>query len=91
VLPCPAAPYEFLHNSASQQSSYILNTNPMTQLDAEQFCRDNGMHLVTWASRAEQNEVRLGGFLRGFQGLLVTLQPMCLLPSTLALRLLAVL
>jgi hypothetical protein len=30
----------------------------MSQADAEQFCRDNGMHLVTWESAAEQNEVR---------------------------------
>lgn len=90
MLPCPAAPYEFLYNSVSQQSSYILNTSPMTQVAAEQFCRDNGMHLVTWASRAEQNEVRGGGLLGGFQGLLAALQPTCLLSSTLALHLLAV-
>ena len=56
--PLPAAPYEFSYSSASSKSSYILNTNPMNQADAEQFCRDNGMHLVTWESAAEQNEVR---------------------------------
>ena len=47
-----------MYESRNTQSSYILNTNPMNQKDAEDFCRGNGMHLVTWASRAEQNEVR---------------------------------
>jgi hypothetical protein len=56
-LPDAAAAYEFKYSSASSQSSYILNTNPLSQVDAEQFCRDNGMHLVTWESAAEQNEV----------------------------------
>jgi hypothetical protein len=54
----PTAPQEFRYDSNAQNSSYILNTNPMSQTDAEEFCRCNGMHLVTWASRAEQNEVR---------------------------------
>jgi hypothetical protein len=57
--PLAAAAYEFLYESAATQSSYVLNTNPMNQKDAEQFCRDNGMHLVTWESRAEQNEVEV--------------------------------
>ena len=52
-----AAPYEFRYNSASSGSSYILNTNPLNQSEAELFCRDNGMHLVTWESAAEQSEV----------------------------------
>ena len=33
----------------------------MSQADAEEFCRCNGMHLVSWESRAEQNEVRRPG------------------------------
>jgi hypothetical protein len=48
-----------MYESASQSSSYILNTKAMSQKEAEEFCRCNGMHLVTWESRAEQNEVEL--------------------------------
>ena len=47
-----------MYESNSLQSSYILNTNPMSQPQAEEFCRCNGMHLATWESKAEQNEVR---------------------------------
>jgi hypothetical protein len=54
-----AAAYEFRYNSA-QGPSYILNTRPLSYADATQFCRDNGMHIVTWESAAEQNEVRTG-------------------------------
>jgi hypothetical protein len=50
-----------MYKSASQDSTYILNTNSLSQKDAEEFCRCNGMHLVTWSSKAEQNEVSLIG------------------------------
>jgi hypothetical protein len=35
----------------------MLNTNPMTQKDAQQFCFDNGGHLPGYDSLAEQIDV----------------------------------
>lgn len=49
-VPC-AAPGVWAYDSIAQGASYLLNTNLVKQGDAEQYCRDNGGHLVVYASR----------------------------------------
>jgi hypothetical protein len=45
------------YNSPSFNKTYILNTARLSNNDAEQFCRDNGGHMASYAAAAEQNEV----------------------------------
>ena len=54
----PAAPNVFNYTSSINNSTYMLNTNPMAFEGAESFCNDYGGHLVSYGSKAEQMEVR---------------------------------
>jgi hypothetical protein len=47
----------FRYFSATYNSSYLLNTNPLSQADAAAYCRQQGGHLVSWSDTSEQAEV----------------------------------
>jgi hypothetical protein len=51
----------FNYTSKINNSTYMLNTNPMAFEGAESFCNDYGGHLVSYGSKAEQQEVGAGG------------------------------
>jgi hypothetical protein len=50
-------PIVMTYYSPTFNKTYVLNTTRMNNNDAEQFCRDNGGHMASWSSAAEQNEV----------------------------------
>jgi hypothetical protein len=50
-------PIRMDYYSSNFNKTYVLNTTHMGNTDAEQFCRDNGGHMASYASAAEQNEV----------------------------------
>jgi hypothetical protein len=50
-------PIVMTYYSPTFNKTYVLNTTHMNNNDAEQFCRDNGGHMASYASAAEQNEV----------------------------------
>jgi hypothetical protein len=54
---CRAAPSVFNYTSKINNSTYMLNTNTMAFEGAESFCNDYGGHLVSYGSKAEQQEV----------------------------------
>jgi hypothetical protein len=56
--PAAAAPGVFNYTSKINNSTYMLNTNPMAFEGAEGFCNDYGGHLVSYGSKTEQQEVR---------------------------------
>jgi hypothetical protein len=61
-----AAPGVFNYTSRINNSTYMLNTNPMAYQGAESFCNDYGGHLVSYGSGAEQVGWALGmHWLRG--------------------------
>jgi hypothetical protein len=51
------APGVFNYTSKINNSTYMLNTNPMAFEGAEGFCNDYGGHLVSYGSKMEQQEV----------------------------------
>jgi hypothetical protein len=51
-----AAPGVFSYSSP-MNATYVLNTNPLPQAAAEQFCRDRGGHLASFTTFQEQVEV----------------------------------
>lgn len=53
----PAACGFYNYTSPVTNSTYILNQCFTTQPAAQQFCNDNGGHLVGWKSLAEQQDV----------------------------------
>lgn len=53
-LPCSAAPNVFTYQSPINNATYILNTNKMSQPQAQAYCVDQGGHLVAYGSEAEQ-------------------------------------
>ncbi len=53
----PAACGFFNYTSPVTNSTYILNQCSMDQPSAQQFCNDNGGHLVGYKSLAEQQDV----------------------------------
>ena len=58
ALPCPrAAPGIYNITLSKYRASYMLNTEPMTQEAAHQFCFENGGHLAAYDSLPEQVDV----------------------------------
>jgi hypothetical protein len=60
-MPAAAAPGVFNYTSKINNSTYMLNTNPMANQGAESFCNDYGGHLVSYGSAAEQVGALLPG------------------------------
>ncbi len=57
TLQCPAACGSFNYTSSYTNATYILNQCFTDQPMAQQFCNDNGGHLVGFKSLAEQQDV----------------------------------
>lgn len=52
VLPvCPAEKQVYTWTSDTSNNTYMLNTEPANATAAQQFCNDNGAHLVSWYAR----------------------------------------
>jgi nitrous oxide reductase accessory protein NosL len=47
----------FNYTSSKSRATYMLNTNLLSQEDAQTFCNDQGGHLAGYDSLAEQIEV----------------------------------
>ena len=45
------------YTNATTNTTYILNTRKLNFTFAERFCNDQGGHLASWNSKAEQIEV----------------------------------
>jgi hypothetical protein len=63
-----AAPSMHLYSSGSGAGAFVLDTAALDQRSAQKACNDNGGHLVSYGSEAEQLEVE-GYFVR--QGFLL--------------------
>lgn len=57
-LPFVAAPGIYYYSSELTNNTYILNQFVSNFSKAQQFCNDNGGHLVDYASKDEQQDVR---------------------------------
>lgn len=62
-MPAAAAPGVFNYTSKINNSTYMLNTNPMAFEGAESFCNDYGGHLVSYGSKSEQQDVGRHGLV----------------------------
>lgn len=56
-LPLAAAPMVYIYESTATNNTYLFNTMPLNQSDAESYCQDSGGHLVSYAGADEQTEV----------------------------------